>query len=72
MFRVCARFNALFVRPRIQNSIREHQETLIATVRRGIQELQDKFKAQYGRTEASVISRVRDLVSEPFAVFDDI
>lgn len=34
MFRVCARFNKLFVRPSISAAIREYQDTLIATGRR--------------------------------------
>ena len=43
MFRVCAKFNALFVRPRIQSAIREYQEQLIATVKKDIEILQVNF-----------------------------
>ena len=61
MFRVCAKFNALFVRPRIQSAIREYQELLIATVKKDIQLLQTKFMSTYSKSQDSNMSLVRDL-----------
>eukprot|EP00954_Amorphochlora_amoebiformis_P020287 1338301-Amorphochlora_amoeboformis.AAC.1 len=51
MFRVCEKFNHLFVRPRIQAAIREYQQPLIETVKDGINKLHEKFKMQYVRSE---------------------
>eukprot|EP00457_Paulinella_chromatophora_P000017 gb/GEZN01000017.1/.p1 GENE.gb/GEZN01000017.1/~~gb/GEZN01000017.1/.p1 ORF type:complete len:4783 (-),score=794.37 gb/GEZN01000017.1/:118-14466(-) len=61
MFRICAKFNALFVRPRIQRAIREYQEQLIATVKKDIDILQEKFKSQYQKSEARRMSRIHDV-----------
>lgn len=61
MFRVCSKFNALFVRPRIQSAIREYQEQLIATVKKDIEKLQDKFKSEYTPSDAKCVSDVRDI-----------
>jgi dynein heavy chain 1 len=61
MFRVCAKFNALFVRPRIQSAIREYQEQLTATVKKDIEGLQEKFKSTYSRSQDCAVSSVRDL-----------
>lgn len=61
MFRVCAKFNDLFVRPRIQSAIRAYQQPLIETVKDGINQLHDKFKTQYSRSEAYRMSRLKDL-----------
>eukprot|EP00466_Bigelowiella_natans_P012270 jgi/Bigna1/52380/estExt_Genewise1Plus.C_70193 len=61
MFRVCSKFNDLFVRPRIQAAIRSYQQPLIETVKAGINTLHDKFKIQYSRSEASRMSRLHDL-----------
>jgi hypothetical protein len=36
MFRICARFNALFIRPRIAAAVHDYQEQLIATVKKDI------------------------------------
>ncbi len=61
MFRVCAKFNALFVKPRIQNAIREYQDQLIHTVKNDIELLQTKFKNKYQKSEARRMSKIRDL-----------
>lgn len=62
MFRVCAKFNALFIRPRIQSAIREYQEQLIHTVKKDIDELQAKFTNKFAQSEARRMSEVlRDL-----------
>eukprot|EP00808_Paulinella_micropora_P030474 g68737.t1 len=62
MFRICAKFRALFVRPRIQQrAIREYQEQLIATVKKDIEILQEKFQNQYHKSEARRMSRIHDV-----------
>ncbi|KNC52645.1 cytoplasmic dynein [Thecamonas trahens ATCC 50062] len=61
MFRVFQKFNALFFRPRIRGAIQEYQAQLISRVKGDITALQDKFKTQYGVSEVSRMSRLRDL-----------
>lgn len=61
MFRIFSRFNALFVRPRIQGAIREYQTQLIQRVKEDIATLHDKFKVQYHRTTNAGMSDVRDI-----------
>ena len=61
MFRVFQQFNALFFRPRIRGAIQEYQAQLIARVKEDIKDLQEKFKVPYSHSEASRMSRIRDL-----------
>jgi len=63
MFRVFSKFNALFTRPRVQGAIKEYQTQLIERVKQDIAALQDKFfvKIAFGKTEAAVVSQLRDL-----------
>ena len=61
MFRVCARFNPLFVRPRIAAAIREYQEQLIATVKKDIAGLQRQWHDKQAKGEARVMSAMHDL-----------
>jgi dynein heavy chain 1 len=61
MFRVCTKFNALFYRPRVRGAVREYQAQLIARVKDDIRALQETFKQQYLRTEASHVARLRDV-----------
>lgn len=61
MFRVCAKFNALFVRPNIQAAIRDYQETLISTVKIGIVQLEQKFNQKYEASHACKMSTMRDV-----------
>ncbi|KAJ3212195.1 hypothetical protein HDU67_003972 [Dinochytrium kinnereticum] len=61
MFRVFSKFNALFVRPKIRGAIQEYQTQLIENVKDDIKKLHDKFKTQYGNSEAYHMSQVRDL-----------
>ena len=61
MFRVCARFNPLFVRPRIQAAIREYQEQLIGTVKKDIAGLQRQWHDQGAKAEARVMSALHDV-----------
>ncbi|XP_004348847.1 dynein heavy chain [Capsaspora owczarzaki ATCC 30864] len=61
MFRIFSRFNALFVRPRIQGAIKEYQTKLIQRVKDDIETLVNKFKTQYSHSMASRMSTVRDI-----------
>ena len=61
MFRVFSKFNALFVRPKIRGAISEYQAQLIDNVKRDITALHDRFKQQYGHSEAHAMAQLRDL-----------
>lgn len=61
MFRVFSKFNALFVRPKIRGAIREYQSQLIDHVKHDISDLHERFKQQYGHSEAHAMAQLRDL-----------
>ena len=61
MFRVFSKFNALFVRPKIRGAISEYQSQLIDNVKRDIAALHERFKQQYGHSEAHAMAQLRDL-----------
>ena len=61
MFRVCARFNPLFVRPRIQAAIREYQEQLMGTVKKDIAGLQRQWHDKGAKGEVRVMSAMHDV-----------
>lgn len=61
MFRVFSKFNALLVRPKIRGAIGEYQTTLIDNVKRDINALHERFKQQYGHSEAHAMAQLRDL-----------
>ena len=61
MFRVFSKFNALFVRPKIRGAIAEYQTQLIDTVKDDIAKLQDRFKQQYGHSQAHSMSQLHDI-----------
>ncbi|OKL56213.1 Dynein heavy chain, cytoplasmic [Talaromyces atroroseus] len=61
MFRVFSKFNALLVRPKIRGAIGEYQTTLIDNVKRDINSLHERFKQQYGHSEAHAMAQLRDL-----------
>lgn len=61
MFRVFSQFNALFVRPKIRGAISEYQTQLIENVKHDISALHDRFKQQYGHSEAHAMAQLRDL-----------
>jgi dynein heavy chain 1, cytosolic len=61
MFRVFSNFNALFVRPKIRGAISEYQTQLIDNVKRDIAALHERFKQQYGHSEAHMMAQLRDL-----------
>ena len=61
MFRVFSKFNALFVRPKIRGAIGEYQTQLINNVKHDIAALHERFKQQYGHSEAHAMAQLRDL-----------
>ena len=61
MFRVFSKFNALFVRPKIRSAISEYQTQLIENVKNDINALHERFKQQYGNSEAHIMAQLRDL-----------
>ena len=61
MFRVFSKFNALFVRPKIRGAISEYQSQLIDNVKHDIAALHERFKQQYGHSEAHAMAQLRDL-----------
>ncbi|KAI0014906.1 cytoplasmic dynein heavy chain [Xylariomycetidae sp. FL0641] len=61
MFRVFSQFNALFVRPKIRGAIAEYQNQLIDNVKQAISGLHERFKQQYGHSEAHAMAQVHDL-----------
>lgn len=61
MFRVFSKFNALFVRPKIRGAITEYQTQLIDRVKHDITALHERFKQQYGHSEAHAMAQLRDL-----------
>lgn len=61
MFRVFSKFNALFVRPKIRGAIQEYQTQLIDTVKQDIATLHERFKRQYGHSEAHAMAQLHDL-----------
>ncbi|KAF8477357.1 dynein heavy chain, N-terminal region 1-domain-containing protein [Kalaharituber pfeilii] len=61
MFRVFSKFNALFVRPKIRGAIQEYQVQLIESVKQDIAALHERFKQQYGHSEAHAMAQLHDL-----------
>ena len=61
MFRVFSKFNALFVRPKIRGAIQEYQNQLMDHVKQAINGLHERFKQQYGHSEAHAMSQLRDI-----------
>ncbi|KAJ9657280.1 dynein heavy chain [Neophaeococcomyces mojaviensis] len=61
MFRVFSKFNALLVRPKIRGAIGEYQTQLLDNVKRDIAALHERFKAQYGGSEAQMMAQLRDI-----------
>jgi dynein heavy chain 1 len=61
MFRVFSKFNALFVRPKIRGAIQEYQTQLIESVKQDIAALHERFKQQYGHSEAHAMAQLHDL-----------
>lgn len=68
MFRVFSKFNPLFVRPKIRGAISEYQTQLIDNVKRDILALHERFKQQYGNSEAHAMAQLRDFAPVSGAV----
>ncbi|TKA59707.1 Dynein heavy chain, cytoplasmic, partial [Cryomyces minteri] len=60
-FRVFSKFNALFIRPKIRGAISEYQTELIENVKDAVSSLHERFKQQYGNSEAHAMALLRDL-----------
>ena len=61
MFRVFSKFNALFVRPKIRGAISEYQTQLIENVKADISALHERFKQQYGHSQAHSMAQLHDV-----------
>lgn len=61
MFRVFGNFNALLVRPKVRGAIGEYQTQLLNNVKTDIARLHDRFKGQYGNSEAQMMAQLHDL-----------
>jgi dynein heavy chain 1 len=61
MFRVFSKYNALFFRPRIRSAVQQFQMQLIENVKEDVSTLQAKFRAHYAFSEASRMSKLRDI-----------
>ena len=61
MFRVFSKFNALLVRPKVRGAIGEYQTQLLDNVKHDIFTLHERFKQQYGTSEAQVSAQLHDI-----------
>ncbi|PVV04132.1 hypothetical protein BB560_001375 [Smittium megazygosporum] len=61
MFRVFARFNALFFRPKIRGAVQEYQTQLISSVKDDIRRLHEKFTKRFVKSSAYRMSQLRDI-----------
>ena len=50
MFRVFAKFNVLFARPRIRGAMQEYQKQILGTIKKDIMQLREKFVMNYEKT----------------------
>ena len=60
-FRVISKFNALLVRPKVRGAIGEYQTQLLENVKQDIDSLHERFKLQYGDSEAYLMAQLRDM-----------
>lgn len=61
MFRVFEKFNALLVRPKVRGAIAAYQTQLLDNVKNAISALHERFKQQYGGSEAQMMAQLRDI-----------
>ncbi|KIW34320.1 uncharacterized protein PV07_01105 [Cladophialophora immunda] len=61
MFRVFEKFNALLVRPKVRGAIAAYQTQLLDNVKNAIASLHERFKQQYGGSEAQMMAQLRDI-----------
>ncbi len=61
MFRVFEKFNALLVRTKVRGAIGAYQAQLLENVKNAITALHERFKQQYGGSEAQMMAQLRDI-----------
>ncbi|KAK5456057.1 dynein heavy chain [Exophiala xenobiotica] len=61
MFRVFEKFNALLVRQKVRSAIASYQAQLLDNVKSAIAALHERFKQQYGGSEAQMMAQLRDI-----------
>lgn len=61
MFRVCEKYNKLFVRDRIRQAVWDFQDELLKNVDEEIKHLQDGYRRRYNKIPASRLSLLRDI-----------
>jgi len=61
MFRVCEKYNKLFVRDRIRAAVWDFQEELLKNVDSEVKELQNRYRQRYLSIPASRLSFLRDI-----------
>jgi len=61
MFRVFEKFNALLVRQKVRGAIAAYQTQLLENVKSAIASLHERFKQQYGGSEAQMMAQLRDI-----------
>lgn len=61
MFRVCEKYNKLFVRDRIRQAVWEFQSTLVSNVQEEVRSLQQRYRRRYKNIPASKLSLLRDI-----------
>ncbi|KAL2416799.1 Dynein heavy chain, cytoplasmic [Exophiala dermatitidis] len=61
MFRVFEKFNPLLVRPKVRGAITAYQTQLLDNVKNAIASLHERFKQQYGGSEAQMMAQLRDI-----------
>ncbi|KAJ9613346.1 dynein heavy chain [Cladophialophora chaetospira] len=61
MFRVFEKFNALLVRQKVRGAIGAYQTQLLENVKTAIAALHERFKQQYGGSEAQMMAQLRDI-----------
>jgi dynein heavy chain 1 len=68
MFRVFKKVNALFVRPAIKEEVQRYQQPLVENVENSIVALDQQFTMKYNKSEACLMSRVRDMTDKSGAI----
>ncbi|ETO35334.1 dynein heavy chain [Reticulomyxa filosa] len=63
MFRVCERFNKLFVRDKIRAAVWDFQQELITNVEKEIKDLLERYRKRYASIPASALTELRDIPS---------
>jgi dynein heavy chain 1 len=61
MFRVCEKYNKLFVRDRIRQAVWEFQSVLLTNIQAEVKSLQQRYRKQYRNIHASKLSHLRGI-----------